>query len=430
MMIRFHLAVALLAAALPAFADSSACHERTNAGDIPGTISACSAALESNPEDANAWANRGYAHGHSGKHDQAMIDFDRALGIDPRLVSALDGRAQLHSATRNHAAALTDLTTALAIEPRNSRLLAMAAQVSHNLGQKKETITFMERATKADPQNPELWLSLASLHDDDLKKKENILDKAVKASSSDHRALHTRGHFHEDGKKLGKAADDFRAASRISPNESHLYGDLARTLLAQNKNDAAMAVLDQGLAVKSDARLLNQRLPLRLAAGNPLGAADDLRAWFELGKSPQAERLQEPINVALYELYAPGLQSALGDTEKLQPTALDCGVSESTAAWLEALSAADGKVATAREDLAPADHRRQQRLGLGKRTTADRLPGLSPARRSMQATRRGHPAASLWIARSTASARGNRIVPPTGGCGAQTCGSRYCLGGD
>ncbi len=351
-MIRLYLAAALLAATLPSFADSSACQERATAGDVSGALSACSAALERNPEDANAWAHRGYAHGRSGKHDQAMIDFDRALGIDPRLVYALEGRAQLHSASRNHAAALTDLTTALAVEPGNSRLLAMAAQLSHALGQKNETIAFMERATKADPQNPEWWLGLASLHADDPKKKERMLDKAVKASSSDYRALHVRGHFHEDSQKLGKAADDFRAASRISPNESHLYSDLARTLLAQNKHDAAMTTLDQGLAVKADARLLNQRSSLRLATGNPLGAADDLRAWRELGPSPQAERLQEPINAALYEQYAPGLQSAVGDTDTLQLKKLDCGVSQSASAWLSALTAAGGKVGTARENLA------------------------------------------------------------------------------
>lgn len=351
-MTRFFLAVALLATTIPALADTGSCQERAAAGDLPGTISACSAALESNPEDATAWATRGIAHAHSNTRDQAMIDFDRALGIDPRLVAALSGRAQLHYLTGNSEAALADLTAALAIEPKNGQLLQQAAETSYKLGQKKETIAFLERAAKADPQNPEPWLSLSSLHEDQPKQREKYLDSAVRASNSSSRALHLRGHFHENNKKPGKAVDDFRAAIRISPADSHLYADLSRALRLQGKDSEAMSVLDQGLALKVDARLLNQRLPLRLAANNPLGAADDLRAWYELGTPPQGDRQDAQITQALYEKYAPGLHAAISLTENLQAPELNCDVSESVSAWLEALSTAGGQVAKARESLA------------------------------------------------------------------------------
>lgn len=352
-MIRGFLAVALFLAMPPAAtASTSSCQERAATEDISGTIAACTAALAQNPEDAAAWAARGMAHARSKARDQAMIDFDRALGINPRLVSALEGRAQLNNLSGNPDSALADLTAALAIEPRNARLLQAAAETSHRLGKRQETIVFLERAGMASRRNPEPWLDLASLHKDDPRKQERYLNTAVRASNDNSRALHIRGHFHENNKNAGKAADDFRAAVRISPSDAHLYADLARVLQAQGKNKDAMAVLDQGLALKADQRLLNQRLPLRLATGNPLGAADDLRAWHELATPPQGDRLEAQVTQAIYDKYVPGLHAAMNLTTNLQAPALDCSISASAMDWLEAQAKADGQVAKARESLA------------------------------------------------------------------------------
>src|SRR5206468_9711352 len=62
--------------------------------------------------DAQGYATRGQALAKSGKTDEALAEFDRALALDPYNVPALYGRGLIYQADKQHGQAIADFTAA------------------------------------------------------------------------------------------------------------------------------------------------------------------------------------------------------------------------------------------------------------------------------------------------------------------------------
>jgi len=77
-------------------------------------------ALEINPRHAKAYCNRGVAYGEKGIHDQAISDFNNALEIDPRYAEAYYNRGVAYREKGQYDQAISDYTKALEINPRHA----------------------------------------------------------------------------------------------------------------------------------------------------------------------------------------------------------------------------------------------------------------------------------------------------------------------
>ncbi|PRP85305.1 hypothetical protein PROFUN_06907 [Planoprotostelium fungivorum] len=74
--------------------------------------------LSAPEEDAEAYQLRGFALLQTGDHANALINFDRALTLDPTNYMALNNRANIYNDVHHrHDAALADLDAAIAAEP-------------------------------------------------------------------------------------------------------------------------------------------------------------------------------------------------------------------------------------------------------------------------------------------------------------------------
>ena len=56
-----------------------------------------SEAIRNNPHDPNAYYSRGLARTNLGNYDEALVDFDKAIALNPRHAAAHDGRGQVYS---------------------------------------------------------------------------------------------------------------------------------------------------------------------------------------------------------------------------------------------------------------------------------------------------------------------------------------------
>src|SRR5580765_7976996 len=64
-----------------------------------------------NVRDAQGLTAQGQALARSGKTDEAMSEFDKALALDPYNVQALTGRGLIHQGEKRHAEAIEDFST-------------------------------------------------------------------------------------------------------------------------------------------------------------------------------------------------------------------------------------------------------------------------------------------------------------------------------
>jgi tetratricopeptide (TPR) repeat protein len=77
-----------------------------------GTISA------PNAGDTQAYAARGQALAKSGKTEEALAEFERALALDPYNVQALYGRGLIYQADKQHEQAIADFSAANGLTPQ------------------------------------------------------------------------------------------------------------------------------------------------------------------------------------------------------------------------------------------------------------------------------------------------------------------------
>lgn len=76
--------------------------------------------IETNPQDAEAYFDRGLAKLKLGKHQEAINNFDRAIEIDPQFAEAYYYRGRIKATLRRYKEASADYNTAMKINPQLS----------------------------------------------------------------------------------------------------------------------------------------------------------------------------------------------------------------------------------------------------------------------------------------------------------------------
>jgi tetratricopeptide (TPR) repeat protein len=161
----------------------------------------------------------GYVHKHEGLNEQARQDFTEALDRDPNVVTAYVNRGYLLNDLHQAQAAATDFESALSREPNNGE--------AH------------------------LGLAYANL---DLHKPEAALRQADLAERAlgDSRDLHLiRATAYGRQNMLIKAANEYRAALKFTPDDGALHLGLGNTLFAERQYHNAIDELE--IAIKDSA---------------------------------------------------------------------------------------------------------------------------------------------------------------------------------
>jgi tetratricopeptide (TPR) repeat protein len=83
-------------------------------------ITACSAVIDVNPNDATAYYTRAVAYQLKGEVDHAISDYTKAIELNPYHAAAYDGRGRAYASKGNYTNAVADVTKA-------SKLVATSA---------------------------------------------------------------------------------------------------------------------------------------------------------------------------------------------------------------------------------------------------------------------------------------------------------------
>jgi tetratricopeptide (TPR) repeat protein len=199
-------------------------------GDVTKALSELQAVVTRAPDNAVARFQLGRAHSAMGEFEQARQHFQKAIELRPDYVLARLALAQLQVTRGEFEAALKTAESVLTIDQGNvnARLIESAAL----MGQKKFTDSRV------------------------------ILDQMVKTAPSSPDVLFQLGVVNLAEGKHKEAEDAFRRAYQLNPANSRGLMGVVETNMAQNKPDAALALLQQ----ESDKA--PNRTDLLLALGN------------------------------------------------------------------------------------------------------------------------------------------------------------------
>jgi Tfp pilus assembly protein PilF len=139
---------------------------------------------EASAADAHGHATRAQALAKSGKVEEALAEFDKAITIDPHHAEALYNRGLLYQRERQHQLAIDDFSSANGLTPQRAEPLLARAISYLAMDKFKEAAADLDEAVQADPQNVLAWTTRGQAY-------ERLGDKD-KAKASYSRALAIR----------------------------------------------------------------------------------------------------------------------------------------------------------------------------------------------------------------------------------------------
>jgi tetratricopeptide (TPR) repeat protein len=134
--------------------------------------------------EAQAHNLHGQALAKSGKTEDALAEYDRAIEIDPHNADALYHRGLLYQGEQQHPVAIDDFTAASGLTPQRADPLLGRATSYLALNKVKEAAADLDEAAQADPQNAQVWTTRGLAY-------ERLGDK-TKAAGSYGRAINLR----------------------------------------------------------------------------------------------------------------------------------------------------------------------------------------------------------------------------------------------
>jgi tetratricopeptide (TPR) repeat protein len=137
-----------------------------------------------NIRDAQGYVGQGQALARSGKADEALAQYEKALALDPYNVQALNGRGLVHQGDKRHAEAIEDFTAVHGLVPQRAEPLVARATSYLALDKVKEAAGDLDEAVQSEPNNAQAWSMRGLVY-------ERLGDK-VKAAASYNRALAIR----------------------------------------------------------------------------------------------------------------------------------------------------------------------------------------------------------------------------------------------
>jgi tetratricopeptide (TPR) repeat protein len=121
----------------------------------------CTTNYEKSSETFNAM---GYEYHKKGQYHKAIVEYNRALELNPQNVIVYVNRGNTYEAMRSHEDAISDYNRAIEINPNYGGAYMNKGVVFARMGQYDQAIYNISRGIEIDPRNGEMYFNRANVY--------------------------------------------------------------------------------------------------------------------------------------------------------------------------------------------------------------------------------------------------------------------------
>lgn len=191
-------------------------------GKIDQAIADYAKAIELSPTDPAPLANRGDAYSDQKKTDLAIVDYDKAIAVKADYAPAYLGRAMAYNEKKDAAKALTDVTKAIELNANDWRAFYLSGVINSGKQDFQKAITDFDKfialnaAPAGEMSNGYLNRGIAWYAVGDLDKAVADFSKSIENNPSQLNAYKARAYIYKEQKKDDLAAADEKKVAELS----------------------------------------------------------------------------------------------------------------------------------------------------------------------------------------------------------------------
>jgi protein O-GlcNAc transferase len=227
-------------------------HMRVGSHDLAEQI--CRALLKRGVDEADAWHLLGLCEVQRGRHVDALVDFDRALDLQPANAGFLLNRGVSLQALGQSTAAEEAFRAALSINPKFPEAFNNLANVLHKTGQAAAAVDAWRKALELRPNFADASRNLATVLSSQGRADESldVLTAATSLQPNDAALAMARGDALIDCRQYAEAAECYRALLHAGAVLGGLRTRLAHALRLDGKLEEALTEALLDLQLKLD----------------------------------------------------------------------------------------------------------------------------------------------------------------------------------
>jgi tetratricopeptide (TPR) repeat protein len=219
--------------------NANAYNERGSAyaakGDYDQALADYNQAIRLDPNDTHAYNNRGLAYAKKKDYDRAIADYNQAIRLNSNNAAAYNNRGSSYFEKKDYDRAIADYNQWIKLDPNNANAYFFRGQAYSSKKDYNRAIADYNQGIKLDPNNADAYGSRGSAYFEKKDYDKAIADftQAIKLDPNNAGAYIWRGGAHWWKNDLNHAIADFETALRIEPNNAWARENLANARRAR-----------------------------------------------------------------------------------------------------------------------------------------------------------------------------------------------------
>ena len=193
-------------------------------------------AIELNPLHSVFYWSRGRIYRKQGANERAILDFNKTIELKPDDALAYYERGVVYASKARFYEAIANFDKAIELNPNDARMYCGRGVTYSDMGNYNAAIVDLENAIELDPRDALAYqnCSFACRHTGQYEKAIRLASKAIRRSPTEAAAYIERGGAYLFKGNYGRALDDFVRADKHNPKAKLLYAGMYFALWIAN----------------------------------------------------------------------------------------------------------------------------------------------------------------------------------------------------